>query len=215
MATAPPVTAWWAIPLRAPFWWRQPKPVSLPPISINAYPRKQEVPFDSNRKRMVTIHLVQDAHPEDISPIYSEDQREWYAVAVKGAPDIVLSLCSRYQTIDDKARILDEDARQRILAANDSMTRQALRVLGLAYRMIPVLPSEVNSEELEKDLIFAGLVGMIDPARAEVNPALETARQAGIRTIMITGDYPNTARAIAEGDRPAAPRTKGVDWRPA
>ena len=93
---------------------------------------------------------------------------------------------------------LDEEARQRILAANDRMTHAALRVLGLAYRLVPVLPQEVRSEELEKDLIFAGLVGMIDPARAEVQPALEKARAAGIRTIMITGDYPNTARAIAE-----------------
>ena len=78
------------------------------------------------------------------------------------------------------------------------MTRDALRVLGLAYRLVPVTPREIRSEEMEKDLIFVGLVGMIDPARPEVPPALETARGAGIRTIMITGDYPNTARAIAE-----------------
>ena len=78
------------------------------------------------------------------------------------------------------------------------MTKQALRVLGVAYRVIPAMPSEVNSDDLEKDLIFVGLIGMIDPARKEVKPALATAREAGIRTIMITGDYPNTARAIAE-----------------
>ena len=87
--------------------------------------------------------------------------------------------------------------RQEVLAANDSMTKDALRVLGLAYRLTPAAPGNVQPAELEQDLIFAGLVGMIDPARAEVKPALATAR--GIRTIMITGDYPNTARAIAEG----------------
>ena len=78
------------------------------------------------------------------------------------------------------------------------MTHQALRVLGFAYRMVDVLPAEVESDALEKDLIFSGLIGMIDPAREEVKPALVKARRAGIRTIMITGDYPNTARAIAE-----------------
>ena len=95
-------------------------------------------------------------------------------------------------------RRLDEDARNSILAANDRMTHQALRVLGFAYRMVEVIPSEFENEDLERDLVFSGLIGMIDPAREEVKPALQKARQAGIRTIMITGDYPNTARAIAE-----------------
>ncbi len=93
---------------------------------------------------------------------------------------------------------LTDERRKQVLAANDAMTGSALRVLGVAYRMIPVLPDEINSEELEKDLTFVGLIGMIDPARTEVREALNTARDAGIRTIMITGDYPNTARAIAE-----------------
>ena len=98
-------------------------------------------------------------------------------------------------------RPLDEAARQRILAANDAMTDDALRVLGLAYRVdedVPDDPEQIKAEELEKDLVFVGLIGMIDPPRAEVKPALEKARKAGIRTVMITGDYPNTARAIAE-----------------
>jgi P-type Ca2+ transporter type 2C len=119
-------------------------------------------------------------------------------IAVKGAPDVVLDLCSSYDAIDDRVKPLDETTRARILAANDSMTSDALRVLGLAYRLVPVLPEQVNNEEMERDLIFVGLAGMIDPARPEVNPALEKARKAGIRTIMITGDYPNTARAIAQ-----------------
>jgi Ca2+-transporting ATPase len=162
-----------------------------------AYPRENEIPFDSSRKRMVTIHAVRDPRSEDISPIYDESLREWYAIAMKGAPDVVLNLCNRYQTMDGSAAPMTPEVRQSILTANDNMTQDALRVLGLAYRLVPVLPEEINCDELEKDLIFVGMVGMIDPPRTEVAPALSKARKAGIRTIMITGDYPNTARAIA------------------
>lgn len=163
-----------------------------------AYPRAQEIPFDSARKRMVTIHGIQKLEEDEVSPIHDSAKREWYAIAVKGAPDVVLRLCTHYQMMNDEAAPLTDEMRQRILDANDVMTRDALRVLGLAYRLVPALPSEIKSEELEKDLTFVGLVGMIDPARSEVRPALETARAAGIRTVMITGDYPNTAKAIAE-----------------
>ncbi len=163
-----------------------------------AYPRTQEIPFDSDRKRMVTIHAVENPDDADISPLTSEAKREWHIIAVKGAPDVVLKLCSHIQTIDNGDVKLDDEGRKKVLAANDAMTKNALRVLGVAYRMVPVLPDEINSEELEKDLTFVGLIGMIDPARTEVKEALNTAREAGIRTIMITGDYPNTARAIAE-----------------
>jgi P-type Ca2+ transporter type 2C len=90
------------------------------------------------------------------------------------------------------------ERRTEILAANDAMTNDALRVLGVAYRTVTAMPDEMDSEALEKDLTFVGLIGMIDPAREEVADALNTARDAGIRTIMITGDYPNTAKAIAE-----------------
>lgn len=162
-----------------------------------AYPRAQEIPFDSARKRMVTIHGIQKSE-DQVSPIHDAGKREWYAIAVKGAPDVVLRLCTDYQTMNDEAAPLTDEMRQCILDANDAMTRDALRVLGLAYRLVPALPSEIKSEELERDLTFVGLVGMIDPARSEVRPALETARAAGIRTVMITGDYPNTAKAIAE-----------------
>jgi Ca2+-transporting ATPase len=164
----------------------------------DAYPRKQEIPFDSDRKRMVTIHAVEDPDDADISPLTGEAKREWHIIAVKGAPDVVLNLCSHIQTINNGDVKLNDEERKKVLAANDAMTGNALRVLGVAYRMVPVLPDEINSEELEKDLTFVGLIGMIDPARTEVNEALTTAREAGIRTIMITGDYPNTARAIAE-----------------
>ncbi len=166
-----------------------------------AYPRENEVPFDSERKRMITIHDVSQPRPEDISPFYDNKMKDWEVIAVKGAPDIVLGLCSHYQTMDDKSKPLTEEQRQRILAANDEMTKDALRVLGVAYRIVKEVPQTADGlkpEELEKDLVFVGLLGMIDPARLEVKPALEQARQAGIRTVMITGDYPNTARAIAE-----------------
>src|SRR5215213_625594 len=166
-----------------------------------AYPRENEVPFDSERKRMITIHSVSEPDPNDLSPFRSYKMKDWDVIAVKGAPDVVLELCSHYQTMDDHSQPLDEAARKRILAANDALTKDALRVLGLAYRVqedVPDNPEQIKAEELEKDLVFVGLVGMIDPARNEVKHALEKAREAGIRTVMITGDYPNTARAIAE-----------------
>jgi Ca2+-transporting ATPase len=166
-----------------------------------AYPRESEVPFDSERKRMITVHDVVTPRAEDPSPFTDDRHKDWDVIDVKGAPDIVLDLCTQYQDINDKPRPLDEEARKRILDANEAMTRDALRVLGLAYRLVedaPDNPEELKAEELEKDLVFVGLIGMIDPARVEVRPALEKAREAGIRTVMITGDYPNTARAIAE-----------------
>jgi Ca2+-transporting ATPase len=164
------------------------------------YPRTSEIPFDSARKRMVTVHSLAQLDPSDSSPVRDLALKSWKAIVVKGAPDVVLRQCTRYQTVEDLEQPLDEAGRARILEANDRMTRDALRVLGLAYRLVPDAPGMDTEcqETLEKDLIFAGLIGMIDPAREEVRPALEKGRRAGIRTVMITGDYPNTARAIAE-----------------
>ena len=167
----------------------------------DAYPRENEIPFDSERKRMITIHDVTNPNPNDPSPFYDEAHKDWDVIAVKGAPDIVLTLCSKYQGMDDKPRNLTDEMRKQILAANDVMTKDALRVLGFAYRAEKNVPDnleEVKTEDLEKDLVFVGLMGMIDPPRTEVKPALEKARHAGIRTVMITGDFPNTAKAIAE-----------------
>ena len=164
-----------------------------------AYPRVQEVPFDSERKRMTTVHVLHDPRTEDLSPFADEDPKDRdYVITVKGAPDVVLDLCTHYQRMDDYAIPLDEAQRERILSANDQMTEDALRVLAMAYRVVPEMPDEITPENLEYDLTFVGLVGMIDPPRSEVPPALETGREAGIRTVMITGDYPRTARAIAE-----------------
>ncbi len=166
---------------------------------VEAYPRESEVPFDSERKRMITVHSVENPQPEDISPFYNDQYKGWDVIAVKGAPDLILDLCTQYLGMDDQPRPLDEATRQRILAANDAMTRDALRVLAMAGRVERDVPeTDLKVDELERDLVFVGLIGMIDPARTEVRPALEKAKRAGIRTVMITGDYPNTARAIAE-----------------
>jgi P-type Ca2+ transporter type 2C len=166
---------------------------------IKVFPRTAEIPFDSERKRMVTLHESTQATEEDFSPYYHPSSSERYVAVVKGAPDIVLSLCKNIQSMDDKStKPMDEKMKASILAANDSMTKDALRVLGLAFRMVDAHPGEENMTALEEDLTFVGLIGMIDPPRPEVKPALLKARHAGIRTVMITGDYPNTARAIGE-----------------
>jgi len=164
-----------------------------------AYPRENEIPFDADRKRMITVHDIVEPKPDDFSPFYGKRLEGWDVIVLKGAPDMVLELCTKYQAMNDETEPLDEKAKKRILDANDAMTADALRVLGLAYRVERDVPEgEITPEQVEKELVFVGLVGMIDPPRMEVAPALEKARQAGIRTVMITGDYPNTARAIAQ-----------------
>jgi len=163
------------------------------------YPRVQEIPFDSVRKRMTTIHHVRDPHTEDFSPFKTDDLvKDWHVVAVKGAPDVMLELCRKYQTYDDNQAEMTDSVRERIRVANDQMAGKALRVIAVAYKIVKHLPEELTPESVENDLVFTGLIGMIDPARAEVGESLAVAANAGIRTIMITGDYPQTARAIAE-----------------
>jgi len=161
-----------------------------------SYPRVDEIPFDSERKQMVTFHLVENPQAEDFSHYYDDSMRGQNLVAIKGAPEIVLPLCTSFQTMDDKTRLLEEGFRKKIYEANDVMTHDSLRVLALAYR--DVKKKNAKWDALEKDLVFVGLIGMIDPPREEIKSAIEKARHAGIRTVMITGDYPNTARAIAE-----------------
>ena len=164
-----------------------------------SYPRVQEIPFDSARKRMVTFHEVVQPRTEDVSP-FTQEQERTSVVVLKGAPDVVLDLCSEYERLDDLHDPMDDGMRAKIMAANDEMTKDALRVLAVAYRLVDAIPEDVNgnAETVEHDFIFGGLIGMIDPPRPEVQRALEVAKHAGIRTVMITGDYPNTARAIAE-----------------
>lgn len=144
--------------------------------------RVQEVPFDSDRKLMSTVHQQADGK---------------YFVAVKGAPDELLKRAVSLWH-DDKIVDFDASAKAKILAANNDMAKNALRVLGLAYKVVDDKFTEVNSATVEQNLIFVGLVGMIDPERPEAKAAVAKAKSAGIRTIMITGDHQVTAAAIAK-----------------
>ncbi|MGO4937603.1 cation-translocating P-type ATPase [Fundicoccus sp. Sow4_H7] len=145
-------------------------------------PRIDEVPFDSTRKLMSTIHKLEDGR---------------FLVAVKGAPDQLIKRATQYQD-NDQVVALTEEHSQSILQANENMARNALRVLAGAYKIIDSLPEKVDTDTVENDLIFAGLVGMIDPERKEAGDAIKVAHDAGIRTVMITGDHAVTAQAIAE-----------------
>jgi len=146
------------------------------------YPRVDEVPFDSRRKRMSTIHRT----PEGT-----------YEAYVKGAPDIMVDLCA-YVYVDGQVYPMTDERRQRILEVNHELASNALRVLGVAYRPLDGLPETASADEIERDMVFCGLAGMIDPARPEVLPAIATASHAGIKTAMVTGDYEDTAVAIAK-----------------
>jgi Ca2+-transporting ATPase len=159
-----------------------------------SYPRVAEVPFDSDRKRMSTLHALNHVTMDDASPLQPGEQG--YVVCVKGAAGGLLE-CSTHMLHRKGALPMEEHDIQEIRQASSRMASQALRVLGVAYRKLERLPEKPTAEEIERDLIFIGLIGMIDPARPEVKPAIEQARQAGIRTVMITGDHPDTARAIA------------------
>ena len=145
-------------------------------------PRIDEVPFDSGRKLMSTVHQLENGK---------------YLVAVKGAPDQLIKRATKIELngeiVDITQAHIDE-----VLTNNDAMARQALRVLSGAYKVIDTLPAKVDTDSVETDLIFAGLIGMIDPERQEAGAAIRVAREAGIRTVMITGDHAVTAQAIAE-----------------
>ncbi|GAB4574015.1 MAG: calcium-transporting P-type ATPase, PMR1-type [Anaerolineae bacterium] len=147
------------------------------------WPRIAEVPFDSERKRMTTIH-------------HSPNGTSAYYAYTKGAPELVLERCS---TILKNGEVipLDDAERDAILAINRELAAQALRVLAVAYRPLTTVPEEPDPDTVERDLTFVGLVAMRDPARPEVRDAINVARRAGVRTVMITGDYPDTAAAIA------------------
>ena len=163
-----------------------------------AYPRIDEIPFDSSRKRMTTVHKIVDPAPDDASPFYDSELRECEIAAIKGAPDVVLDLCTHFQKMDDTTAPLTDEIHERIYEANARMARSALRVIAVAFRVDPDVPDDVTPEKIERDLIFVGLMGMIDPPRPQAKPAIEKARRAGIRTLMITGDFPDTAEEIAE-----------------
>ena len=148
---------------------------------LKSEPRVAELPFDSDRKLMSTIHKEADGS---------------YFIAVKGAPDQLLKRVSRIEINGEVRPITDED-KQAILATNKDLAKQALRVLMMAYKTTNDIPT-LESEVVESDLIFSGLVGMIDPERPEAAEAVRVAKEAGIRPIMITGDHQDTAEAIAK-----------------
>lgn len=148
---------------------------------LKSEPRVAELPFDSDRKLMSTIHKEADGT---------------YFVAVKGAPDQLLKRVTRIEINGEVRPITDED-KQAILATNKDLAKQALRVLMMAYKTTNDIPT-LESEVVESDLIFSGLVGMIDPERPEAAEAVRIAKEAGIRPIMITGDHQDTAEAIAK-----------------
>ena len=143
-------------------------------------PRVAEAPFDSGRKMMSTIHKCGDA----------------FVQYTKGAPDEVLRRCASYEQ-DGKILPMTEEKRREILDKNHSMADKALRVLAAAKRNWNAVPEDVTPENLEQDLCFIGLTGMIDPIRPEVKAAIAECRSAGIRPVMITGDHKDTAVAIA------------------
>ncbi len=146
------------------------------------FPRVNEIPFDSTRKRMSTLHTNPDG--------------DGYIVFTKGAPEIVLEYCTAILEQGQCVPITDAH-RETIRQINHEMANQALRVLAVAQRQLDDIPAELTPETIEQQLTLIGLIAMIDPARPEVAPAIEKARHAGIRTVMVTGDYPDTARAIA------------------
>jgi len=144
------------------------------------FPRIHEIPFEARRKRMSTIHRVPQGE----------------IAFIKGAPREVLQLCSHI-LVDHKMEPLDKGAESEILSANDEYARRALRVLAVARRELPPRTGAYTAEFVEQDLTFLGLMAMMDPPRPEVEHAVETCKQAGIRIVMITGDYGLTAESLA------------------
>ena len=145
-------------------------------------PRVEEAPFDSTRKMMTTVHQRNDG--------------TWIAFT-KGAPDAVIALCTK-QYVDGKEASMRAEDHKKAVSDNKNMADRALRVLCAAYRIYETMPEDVSPQALEQDLTYIGLVGMIDPVRDEVIPAIQQCRSAGIRPVMITGDHKDTAVAIGK-----------------
>jgi len=149
---------------------------------LKDYPKRHEIPFESSRKRMTTIHETKDGK---------------LVAYVKGAPEVILER-SRFILEDGNVRLITDADKQRILTIVREMAQSALRVLAMAYRVIPAQFEFIDTDQVESELVFVGLAGMIDPPRDEVKGAIEQCRRAGIRVVMITGDHKLTAIAIAK-----------------
>ena len=147
------------------------------------YPRLQEIPFDSQRKLMTTFHQLGN---------------EGYAAFTKGAPDILVERCTRILRRDGTISPITAEDATAILRENKSLASKAYRVLAMAYKPVSDIPAHPTPEQDEKGLVFCGLVGMIDPPRIEAIEAIKVCKGAGIRVVMITGDYKDTAAAIAK-----------------
>ncbi len=145
-------------------------------------PKHHEIPFDSDRKRSAVIRQMPDGK---------------LRAFINGAPDVLLKLCTQLYTSSGVRPLTDED-RENLTAQNTALAQQALRVLGSAWRDLEnAAPAELTPEAVEHDLVFVGLTGMYDPPRHEAKEAVAKCRAAGIRVVMITGDHPHTATAIA------------------
>ena len=145
------------------------------------YPRIAEIPFDSERKMMTTIHKAGGK----------------YRIITKGAPDVLLSKCTKYD-VNNSVQTMNFSVKNRIEQENKYMADKALRVIAVSYADIDYLPSKITTETIENNLVFVGLIGMIDPPREGVKEAVSTCKNAGIKTVMITGDHIATAKAIAK-----------------
>ena len=144
---------------------------------LERWPRVADIPFDSNRKLMTTIH--------------TDPEGGWTAL-VKGAPDVLLDRC-----VNTPKGPMTQGDRARILAANEDMAGKALRVIAVARRRLERLPQKPEAEQMERELTFLGLFGMMDPPRSEVRAAVAKCHMAGVRPVMITGDHRSTALAVA------------------
>ncbi|RLE77565.1 MAG: ATPase [Thermoprotei archaeon] len=150
---------------------------------LEVYPRINEIPFSSERKRMTTVH---------------ETPNERIVAYMKGAPEVVLGLCDKI-VVNGEVRKLTREYEEKILNVNDTLAMQGLRNLAIAYREVD--PKELENtleENFEKGFTFLGIVGMMDPPRPEVKDAIDRCKQAGIKTVMITGDHKLTAVAVAK-----------------
>ncbi|MER3491622.1 MAG: magnesium-transporting ATPase [Mastigocladus sp. ERB_26_2] len=165
-------------------------------------PRVGEFPFSSERKRMSVICRVEQVETgvsplSDVDPIISHlVNSHGYLMFTKGSPELILARCTQLY-VGNSTIPLTQNQRDEILAENDRMASNGLRVLGFAYKPLAEIPSQGSDEASEQELVWLGLVGMLDAPRPEVRAAVQECREAGIRPIMITGDHQLTARAIA------------------